>query len=60
MRMDRQQSLTAMEVVNTYSEADLARVRVDMAKNALGKADCFIVREREKALIKRPPGSWWI
>src|SRR5690606_14014672 len=26
MRMDRQQSLTAMEVVNTYSEADIARV----------------------------------
>ncbi len=53
MRMDRQQSLTAMEVVNTYSEADLARVISGYGEERWARRiAAFIVREREKALIK--------
>ena len=53
MRMDRQQSLTAMEVVNTYSEADLARVISGYGEERWARRiAAFIVREREKAPIK--------
>ncbi len=53
MRMDRQQSLTAMEVVNTYSEADIARVISGYGEERWARRiAAFIVREREKALIK--------
>lgn len=53
MRMDRQQSLTAMEVVNTYSEADIARVISGYGEERWARRiAAFIVREREKAPIK--------
>lgn len=53
MRMDRQQSLTAMEVVNTYSEADLARVISGYGEERWARRiAAFIVRERDRAPIE--------
>ena len=53
MRMDRQQSLTAMEVVNTYSEADLARVISGYGEERWARRiAAFIVRERNRAPIQ--------
>ena len=53
MRMDRQQSLTAMEVVNTYSEADLARVISGYGEERWARRiAAFIVCERERRPIE--------
>ena len=53
MRMDRQQSLTAMEVVNTYSEADIASVISGYGEERWARRiAAFIVRERDRAPIE--------
>ncbi len=53
MRMDRQQSLTAMEVVNTYSEADLAGIISGYGEERWARRiAAFIARERERAPIE--------
>jgi 16S rRNA (cytosine1402-N4)-methyltransferase len=53
MRMDRQQSLTAMEVVNTYSEADLAGIISGYGEERWARRiAAFIARERDRAPIE--------
>jgi 16S rRNA (cytosine1402-N4)-methyltransferase len=53
MRMDRKQSLTAMEVVNTYAESDLARVISGYGEERWAKRiAAFIVRERNRGTIE--------
>ncbi|MGI6107680.1 MAG: 16S rRNA (cytosine(1402)-N(4))-methyltransferase RsmH [Lachnospiraceae bacterium] len=53
MRMDQRQSLTAADVVNSYSEQELIRVLREYGeeKNAVSIARA-IVREREKAPVR--------
>ena len=53
MRMDQRQQLTAREIVNTYSEADLFRVIRDYGEDKFAKNIAkHIVRERQKAAIE--------
>ena len=52
MRMDRSKGVTAAEVVNTYSTADLARVlRVYGEERFAGRIASSVVRERKAAPI---------
>ena len=52
MRMDQRQQLTAREIVNTYSEADLFRVIRDYGEDKFAKNIAkHIVIERQKAPI---------
>ena len=53
MRMDQRQQLTAREIVNTYSEADLFRVIRDYGEDKFAKNIAkHIVIERQKAPIE--------
>lgn len=53
MRMDQRQQLTAREIVNTYSEADLYRVIRDYGEDKFAKNIAkHIVIERQKAPIE--------
>ena len=53
MRMDQRQQLTAREIVNTYSEADLFRVIRDYGEEKFAKNIAkHIVIERQKAPIE--------
>lgn len=53
MRMDQRQQLTAQEIVNTYSEADLFRVIRDYGEDKFAKNIAkHIVIERQKAPIE--------
>ena len=53
MRMDQRQQLTALEIVNTYSEADLFRVIRDYGEDKFAKNIAkHIVIERQKAPIE--------
>ena len=53
MRMDQRQQLTAREIVNTYSEADLFRVIRDYGEDTFAKNIAkHIVIERQKAPIE--------
>ena len=53
MRMDQSQQLTAREIVNTYSEADLFRVIRDYGEDKFAKNIAkHIVIERQKAPIE--------
>lgn len=53
MRMDQRQQLTAREIVNTYSEADLFRVIRDYGEDKFAKNIAkHIVIERQKTLIE--------
>jgi 16S rRNA (cytosine1402-N4)-methyltransferase len=53
MRMDRQQAMSAKEVVNAYDESDLARVISGYGEERWAKRiAAFIVRERKKAAIE--------
>ena len=53
MRMDQRQQLTAREIVNTYSEADLFRVIRDYGEDNFAKNIAkHIVIERQKAPIE--------
>lgn len=53
MRMDPEASLSAYEVVNTYSQEDLARIFHDYGEERWGKRIAeFIVKERETDPIK--------
>ena len=53
MRMDPEASLSAYDVVNTYSHEDLARIFHDYGEERWGKRIAeFIVKERETAPIK--------
>ena len=53
MRMDQRQQLTAREIVNTYSEADLFRVIRDYGEDKFAKNIAkHIVMERQKAPIE--------
>ena len=53
MRMDQRQQLTAREIVNTYSEADLFRVIRDYGEHKFAKNIAkHIVIERQKAPIE--------
>ena len=53
MRMDQRQQLTAREIVNTYSEADLFRVIRDYGEDKIAKNIAkHIVIERQKAPIE--------
>ena len=53
MRMDQRQQLTAREIVNTYSEADLFRVSRDYGEDKFAKNIAkHIVIERQKAPIE--------
>ena len=53
MRMDQRQQLTAREIVNTYSEADLFRVIRDYGEDRFAKNIAkHIVIERQKAPIE--------
>ncbi|MBQ7497437.1 MAG: 16S rRNA (cytosine(1402)-N(4))-methyltransferase RsmH [Selenomonas sp.] len=53
MRMDPEASLSAYEVVNTYSQEELARIFHDYGEERWGKRIAeFIVKERETAPIK--------
>ena len=53
MRMDQRQQLTAREIVNTYSEADLFRVIRDSGEDKFAKNIAkHIVIERQKAPIE--------
>ena len=53
MRMDQRQQLTAREIVNTYSEADLFRVIRDYGEDKFAKNIAkYIVIERQKAPIE--------
>lgn len=53
MRMDQRQKLTAREIVNTYSEADLFRVIRDYGEDKFAKNIAkHIVIERQKAPIE--------
>ena len=53
MRMDQRQQLTAREIVNTYSEADLIRVIRDYGEDKFAKNIAkHIVIERQKAPIE--------
>ena len=53
MRMDQRQQLTAREIVNTYSEADLFRVIRDYGEDMFAKNIAkHIVIERQKAPIE--------
>ena len=53
MRMDQRQQLTAREIVNTYSEADLFRVIRDYGEDKFAKNIAkHIVKERQKAPIE--------
>ena len=53
MRMDQRQQMTAREIVNTYSEADLYRVIRDYGEDKFAKNIAkHIVMEREKAPIE--------
>ena len=53
MRMDQRQQLTAREIVNTYSEADLFRVIRDYGEDKFAKNMAkHIVIERQKAPIE--------
>ena len=53
MRMDQRQQLTAREIVNTYSEADLFRVIRDYGEDKFAKNIAkHIVIERQKASIE--------
>lgn len=52
MRMDKSQSLTAEEIVNTYSEADLTRIfRQYGEEKAAKRVASQIVKSREQSLI---------
>lgn len=52
MRMDRSRSLTAEEVVNTYSQADLKRILWEYGEEKLsGKVAAAIVKARAQAPI---------
>ena len=53
MRMDQRQQMTARDIVNTYSEADLYRVIRDYGEDRFAKNIAkHIVTEREKAPIE--------
>ena len=53
MRMDPEASLSAYEVVNTYSQEELARIFHDYGEERWGKRIAeFIVKEREESPIK--------
>ena len=53
MRMDQRQQMTARDIVNTYSEADLYRVIRDYGEDKFAKNIAkHIVMEREKAPIE--------
>ena len=53
MRMDQSQTLSAYDVVNTYSEKELADVIYKYGEDKLSRRIAFnIVKEREKAPIK--------
>ncbi len=53
MRMDERQSRTAEEIVNTYSEAELARIFRDYGEERWGKRiAAFIVETRQNVPIK--------
>ena len=53
MRMDERQSRTAEEIVNTYSEAELARIFHEYGEERWGKRiAAFIVEARQEAPIR--------
>ncbi|MCH5151068.1 MAG: 16S rRNA (cytosine(1402)-N(4))-methyltransferase RsmH [Clostridiales bacterium] len=53
MRMDRESSLTAKEVVNTYSEAELIKIIRDYGEEKFAKSIVkSIVTERQKSAIE--------
>jgi len=53
MRMDRRQTLRAMEIVNEYSERDLYRIIRDYGEDKFAKNIAkFIVRERQERPIE--------
>ena len=53
MRMDPEAALSAYEVVNTYSQEELARIFHDYGEERWGKRIAeFIVKEREESPIK--------
>ena len=53
MRMDRESSLTAREVVNTYSEAELIKIIRDYGEEKFAKSIVkSIVTERQKSAIE--------
>lgn len=53
MRMDQRQQMTAKDIINTYSEADLYRVIRDYGEDKFAKNIAkHIVMEREKAAIE--------
>ncbi len=53
MRMDERQKLTAEEIVNTYSEAELARIFHDYGEERWGKRiAAFIVKMRQESPVR--------
>lgn len=53
MRMDARQKLTAYEIVNTYAEADLARIFFEYGEERWGKRIAeFIVEARQKTPVR--------
>ena len=53
MRMDARQKLTAYEIVNTYAEADLARIFFAYGEERWGKRiAAFIAETRQKAPVR--------
>ena len=58
MRMDRRQSKSAYDVVNTYTEEDLKRILFTYGEERFsGRIAAKIVSAREKSRL-RPPASW--
>ncbi len=59
MRMDQRQTMTAKDIVNTYSEMELFHVIRDYGEDRFAKNIAkHIVAERQKSPSKQPD-SWW-